>query len=39
MQSNAGTVDEYVSQIPDDRKDAIAKLRKEILKNLPKGFK
>ena len=39
MQSKATTVDEYVKQIPDDRKDAIAKLRKEINKNLPNGFK
>jgi len=39
MQSKAVTVDEYVKQMPEDRKDAIAKLRKEIIENLPKGFK
>ena len=39
MQSKATTVDQYLAEIPADRKDAMAKLRKVILKNLPKGFK
>jgi hypothetical protein len=39
MQSKATTVEEYINELPDDRKDAINKLRKEIKKNLPKGFK
>ena len=39
MQSKASTVDEYISELPTDRQEAIAKLRKEIKKNLPKGFK
>ena len=39
MQSKAGTVDEYISELPKDRQEAITKLRKEIKKNLPKGFK
>jgi uncharacterized protein YdhG (YjbR/CyaY superfamily) len=38
MQSKAATIDEYIASLPDDRKDAITKLRKEIKKNLPKGF-
>jgi uncharacterized protein YdhG (YjbR/CyaY superfamily) len=38
MQSKATTVDEYIASLPDDRKEAITKLRKEIKKNLPKGF-
>ena len=38
MQSKATTVDEYIQELPEDRKEAIQKLRKEILKNLPKGF-
>lgn len=38
MQSKAATVDEYVDELPEERKDAIQKLRKEIKKNLPKGF-
>lgn len=38
MQSKALTPDEYVSELPEDRKIAITELRKTILKNLPKGF-
>ena len=38
MQSKAATADEYFSQLPEDRKEAMKKLRKEIKKNLPKGF-
>lgn len=39
MQSKASTVDEYIIELPTDRQEAITKLRKEIKKNLPKGFK
>src|SRR6186713_1049162 len=39
MQSKATTPDEYLAELPADRKDAMTKLRKEVLKNLPKGFK
>ncbi|MBC7586938.1 MAG: DUF1801 domain-containing protein [Chitinophagaceae bacterium] len=38
MQSKAATVDEYVDELPEERMEAIKKLRKEIKKNLPKGF-
>jgi len=38
MQSKATTVDEYVNELPEERKTAISKLRKEIKKHLPKGF-
>lgn len=38
MQSKATTVDEYIKELPDDRREAIIKLRKEIKKNMPKGF-
>lgn len=38
MQSKAATPDEYVNSLPDDRKEAMNKLRKVILKNIPKGF-
>ena len=38
MQYEAKTVDDYISQIPEDRKDPISKLRQVILDNLPKGF-
>ncbi|MFT3909867.1 MAG: DUF1801 domain-containing protein [Ferruginibacter sp.] len=39
MQSKAATVDDYFKELPEERKEAMIKLRKEILKNLPKGFK
>ena len=39
MQSKATTVDAYIEELPEERKDVIAKIRKVILKNLPKGFK
>jgi hypothetical protein len=39
MQSKATTPDEYLAELPDDRKEAMIKLRREVLKNLPKGFK
>jgi uncharacterized protein YdhG (YjbR/CyaY superfamily) len=32
------TVDGYISQVPEDRKEGINTLRKTILKNLPTGF-
>lgn len=38
MTSNAKTVKEYLDQLPTERKTAFLKLRKTILKNLPKGF-
>jgi len=38
MQSKAKTVDEYLSTLPDERAEIIATLRKEIKRNLPKGF-
>ncbi len=39
MQSKATTVEAYMKDIPADRQEAINKLRKVILKNIPKGFK
>lgn len=38
MTSDAKTVDEYILQLPEDRIEAIIKLRKSIQKNIPKGF-
>jgi hypothetical protein len=38
MQIKAKTPDEYIDNIPEDRKEAIKALRKTILDNLPKGF-
>ena len=39
MQSASTTPDEYCDQLPEDRKESMLKLRKEINKNIPKGFK
>lgn len=38
MSSKPTTVDEYMATLPEDRKKAIAELRKVIKKNIPKGF-
>ena len=38
MQLIADNPEQYVDQLPDDRKEAIGKLRKSILANLPEGF-
>ncbi len=38
MSSKPTTVDEYIATLPEDRKKAIAELRKVIKKNIPKGF-
>jgi uncharacterized protein YdhG (YjbR/CyaY superfamily) len=38
MQSDATTVEEYLSQLPDDRKAAIEAVRRTILANLPDGY-
>jgi len=38
MKYEAKTVEEYISQLPEDRKTAFIKLRKTILDNLPEGF-
>jgi hypothetical protein len=38
MQSKAKSVGQYINELPQDRKQAINGLRKEIHKNLPKGF-
>ncbi len=38
MQSKATTVDQYLEEIPADRRQAMQELRKVIKKNLSKGF-
>jgi len=38
MQSKAATVEDYINELPAERKEAITKLRNEIKRNLPKGF-
>jgi uncharacterized protein YdhG (YjbR/CyaY superfamily) len=39
MTSTATTPEQYLEQLPEDRKEAMNKLRNSIVKNLPKGFK
>jgi uncharacterized protein YdhG (YjbR/CyaY superfamily) len=39
MTSQATTPEQYINELPADRKEAITQLRNTILKNLPKGFK
>ncbi|MBC7889937.1 MAG: DUF1801 domain-containing protein [Ferruginibacter sp.] len=39
MQSTAISTEQYLIELPADRQEAMSKLRKEILENLPKGFK
>lgn len=38
MKSSATTVEQYIEDIPQDRKEGIEKLRAVILENLPNGF-
>ena len=38
MRSTASTVDEYLAELPDDRRDAIQAVRDVILGHLPDGF-
>lgn len=38
MAVKAVTIDTYISSLPEDRQEAIQKLRQVIKKNLPKGF-
>ena len=38
MRSNATTVEEYLSALPDDRREAIERVRRTILEKLPQGY-
>ena len=38
MQYNASSPEDYISQVPEERRDTLNKLRKVIKTNLPKGF-
>ena len=38
MQSKATSPEQYIDELPDNRKDPISKLRQVILNYLPKGF-
>ena len=39
MQSKATTAEQYMAELPNDRKKVMTELRKVIKKNLPEGFK
>jgi len=39
MKSTALTIEEYLSELPQERREAITKVRRTILENLPEGFK
>jgi hypothetical protein len=38
VQSKATTVDDYLNDLPAERRDVVSKVRQLILKNLPKGY-
>ena len=38
MQSKARTVEQYLAELPDDRREAIVQVREVILANLPEGY-
>lgn len=38
MQSSAATVQEYLAELPEDRRATLQTVREVILKNLPEGF-
>ncbi|MDF3077392.1 MAG: hypothetical protein K0S09_1281 [Sphingobacteriaceae bacterium] len=38
MQINADSVNDYLEQLPEDRKEAMLELREVILHNIPEGF-
>ncbi|MCG2767949.1 MAG: hypothetical protein ABIK79_13180 [Chloroflexota bacterium] len=38
MRSSASIVDQYLSELPDDRRQAVEAVRRTILANLPDGY-
>lgn len=38
MQSEAETVEQYIKELPEERREAIKAVRKVILENLPEGY-
>lgn len=38
VSSKAETVDQYLAELPDDRRDAIAEVRDVVLDHLPEGY-
>jgi uncharacterized protein YdhG (YjbR/CyaY superfamily) len=39
MRSEATTVEQYLAELPDDRRDAIETVRDVVVANLPEGYK
>ena len=39
MQSKALTVEAYINELPEERKEPMERMRKVILENIPEGFK
>jgi hypothetical protein len=39
MQSDAGTVEEYLASLPEDRREAISAVRDVVNANLPEGYR
>ncbi|HEU4560194.1 MAG TPA: DUF1801 domain-containing protein [Longimicrobium sp.] len=37
--SAASTVDEYLAELPDDRRQALSAVREVVLRNLPEGYR
>jgi hypothetical protein len=38
MRSNASTIDQYLAELPDDRREMVQAVRQVILENLPPGY-
>ncbi len=38
MQNSIRNIEQYIASLPEDRKDAIQKIRKTIAENIPEGF-
>jgi len=38
VQSKAKTVDEYLAELPADRREAVSTVREQIIANLPEGY-
>ena len=38
MKIEANSPDEYLQKVPEDRKEPMSRLRKEIKNNIPEGF-
>ena len=38
MKSEAQTIEEYLAELPDDRREAVEEVRKTILSSLPDGY-